>query len=206
MNDEKFDLTFRSHRRSAIVYPKPLVDLNAYKSVKVATYKFVNKEYLDAICMAWVMIRTAFNFTISPYIIAHCYENGILLDQNTILAVNFYLLSAQSGFYMSNLRLAQIYNSHAYEYPQNKKFYYNMSYVFYCNSYKHSDVTFYDKIIIACALAKIRILMYISRIYIDENELIIMKPADLRHILMHQCSDLDTMTNKYVKKDIFIKK
>lgn len=198
--DEKFDLSLRSvHRRSPVIYPTPHVDLQEYKSTKLATLKFVNKEYLDAICLSWVMIRTEFNLTISAYIIAYCYEHGIVLNKNKTIAINFYSLSAQKGLYMSNLRLAQIYNSYAVEYPQNKKMYYNMSYVFYRDSYKHKEASFYDKIMIACVLAKIRFIMYISRIYIDETELMIMKPTDIRQILIHQCDDLDARMNKYIK-------
>ena len=199
MCDDEFDLTFRNHRRPAVVLSEPVPNLQIYKSVKVATTHFINKEYLEAIAMSWIMIKSDYNFTFSPYIIGYCYDNGIQLKKNISLAIKFYLLSAHSGLYMSQLRLAEIYNLQAFENPQNKKFYFNMSYAFYTFSYKHGDASFYDKLKIAYVLTKIRIFMYINRIKVDDNELILVDPNDIKHILVHECNDLDNISNIYTK-------
>jgi len=200
MNDDKFELIFRRHRRASIIYPNTIMSVKKYQSVKTAKLKFENKEYLEALTLSWVMFRTNYNFTTAPYIIAHCYENGIKLQKNLQLAIQFYLLSAHYGLYMSNLRLAQIYNLQAFEYPQNKSFYFNMAYLFYITSYKHKDATLYDKLIIAYVLAKIRIFAYIIRIPINEKEVILLNVDDQKHIIRNQCSDLDTLVDNYIKK------
>jgi hypothetical protein len=200
MYDDKLDLTLKNHKRPTFVHIDNVTNLQIYKSVELAIMRFENKEYLGAISMAWIMIKTNYNFTFAAYMIAYCYENGIELKKDIDLAIKFYLLSAHAGFYKSIVRLGELYKTRGFEIPHNKIFYYNMAYVFYIYSYKHYEASFYDKLRIAYLLAKIRLLMLLNRVTPDPSGVIIVDPNDMRHILLNECSDLDIVTNTYIKK------
>lgn len=196
MNDDVFDLSLKSYRRHASITPNPVPHTDVYKSVKLAAIKFTNKEYLEAICLSWILIKSDLNYTFAPYIIAYCYDNGLELKHDVKRAISFYLLSAHCGLYFSQFRLAQLYHLQAYE---NKLFNYNMAYVFYKHAYKNNEATFYEKIHITYCMAKLLFLMYIHRIKVDPSQVILLDPNDIKHILHIECSDLDNILTKGIK-------
>lgn len=193
MNDDVFDVTLRNHIRPGVVTTNHVPHKEIYKSVKLATVKFIKKEYLDALRISWILIKSDLNFTYAPYIIGYCYDYGLELKKNITRAIGFYLLAAHSGLYFSQLRLAQIYNSQAVENPKNKIFYYNMAYIFYIHAYRNYEATFYDKIKLTYAIAKVRFVMYMNNVKVDGKEVILLDPNDIKHILVNECSELDSI-------------
>ena len=171
----------------------PVVQQKYILSKTSAVHKFINGDYINAISIAWQLIKNGSDFTISSYIIGYCYENGTELQTDLSLAIKFYLLSAQCGFFLSQLSLGDIYYSKIIE---NPKFYYNMSYHFYNLFYRNRNTVLYDKLLILYLLAKMRIQMYINLIAIDKTILILKEPLIIKTELINERTDLDDIIKK----------